>query len=47
MKNIKSKKTKLAPIKEKPNLLEDAMKKSNDEILAKAIQDMLKKDTPK
>lgn len=44
MKHIKSKKAKL---KEKTDALEQAMKSSSDEVLAKAIQDILKKDTHK
>lgn len=30
---------------QKQNTLEDALKRSNDEVIAKAIQDLLKKDT--
>lgn len=48
MKNIKAKKKeKLEPIKERPDLLQQAMENSNEQVLAKVIQDMLKKDKQK
>lgn len=44
IKKLKSRKTKLAELEQRTNPLEEAMKKSDDEILAKAIQDMLNRD---
>jgi len=44
IRKLKLKKAKLAELEQKANPLEEAIKNSDDEILAKAIQDMLKKD---